>query len=51
MNTPAVKQKIGAMYEHHNPVKAYVSTYSVVFLVRRTLFVAVTFGLYWYPGA
>ena len=38
------------MYELHNAEKPYVGTYSVVFLVRRILFVAVTFVLFWHPG-
>ena len=38
------------MYEHHNALKPYVTTYSVVFLVRRSLFVIMTFSLYLMPA-
>ena len=46
----ATKQSIGALYEHFNANKPYVGTYSVVFLVRRSLFVLTSFALYRVPG-
>ena len=45
-----VQKKIGALYEHHNPDKALVGSYPIVFLVRRSLFVGLTFALYNFPG-
>ena len=45
-----VRKKIGALYEHHNPEQAFVGTYPIVFLVRRSLFVGLTFALYNFPG-
>lgn len=50
LSHPEVKQKIGSLYELHNSAKKYVSTYSIVFLVRRSFFVLVTFAMYNYPG-
>lgn len=47
---PEVKQKIGAMYELHDAKRDYVGTYSVVFLIRRSIFVMITFALHYYPG-
>ena len=45
-----VKQKIGAMYELHDATRDYVGTYSVVFLIRRSIFVMITYALHYYPG-
>ena len=45
-----VKKKIGALYDNFNPEKRWVTTYSIVFLTRRSFFVLVTYGLYHYPG-
>ena len=45
-----VKQKIGAMYELHDASRDYVGTYSVVFLIRRSIFVMISFALHYYPG-
>ena len=41
-----VMKKIGALYENFNAEKNKVGTYSIVFLVRRSLFVALTFALF-----
>ena len=45
-----VKDKIGAMYFALDPEKPYVGTYVIVYLFRRSLFVVVTFSLYYRPG-
>ncbi len=45
-----VKNKIGALYELHDAKRPLVATYSVVFLVRRSFFVMITFVMYNYPG-
>ena len=50
LKEPATRQSIGALYEHFNASKSYVGTYSVVFLVRRSLFVLTSFALYRLPG-
>lgn len=45
-----VKTKIGALYFGLDAKKPKVVSYSPVFMHRRTLFIAITFGLYGYPG-
>ena len=45
-----VKSKIGAMYQFLNPKKLKVISYPVVFLARRTLFIAITFLSYQHPS-
>lgn len=44
------KASIGALYEHHNATKPLVSTYPIVFLLRRALFVMTTFVSYKHPS-
>jgi hypothetical protein len=46
LNHTEVKNKIGAMYFALDAKRKYVGTYCVVFLVRRSFFIAVTFLLY-----
>ena len=50
LNEPGVKDKIGAMYFSFLPDKKYIGSYSVVFLLRRSFFVVITFGLYALPS-
>lgn len=50
LSKPEIKAKIGSLYELHNSEKQYVGTYSIVFLVRRSFFVMMTFALYHHPG-
>ena len=50
LSHPDAKQKIGSLYELHNSEKKHVATYPIVFLVRRSFFVMITFALYNYPG-
>ena len=44
-----VKEKIGSLYLGLNGTKSGVSTYSTVFLVRRSIFVTITFALFHLP--
>ena len=50
LNKVQVKTKIGSLYELHDAAKKYVGTYSLVFLMRRSFFVFVTFAMYRHPG-
>ena len=50
LDQPLVRQKIGALYDNFNPMKPKVGTYAIVFLIRRSLFVALTFCLFRNPG-
>ena len=50
LQEPEVKTKIGAMYFGLNEKKPRVSFYSIVFLLRRSAFIAVTFLLFARPG-
>ena len=38
------------MYDHFNPKKPYVGSYYLIFIVRRGVFVLITFVLYERPG-
>ena len=49
LNHPEVKDKIGALYFALDAKRKYVGTYSVIFLVRRSFFIAVTFLVYRMP--
>ena len=49
LNEPETKSSIGALYEHYNPLKPYVASYPIVFLLRRGVFVLITFALYKLP--
>ena len=44
-----VKEKIGSLYLGLNGSKSRVGTYSTVFLVRRSIFVTITFALFHLP--
>lgn len=50
LDHPSIEKKIGTMYLGVWKSKGWGLTYSVVFLVRRTLFVILTFALYDQPG-
>lgn len=45
-----IRQKIGTLYNGLNPKKANAATYSMTFLIRRSVFVAITFLLTDQPG-
>lgn len=45
-----IRSKIGTLYNGLKAKKPNVKTYSLVFLLRRSLFVALTFILFDYPG-
>lgn len=45
-----IKNKIGALYFSFIPDKPYMGSYSVIFMLRRSFFVLITFGLYSYPS-
>ena len=45
-----IRQKIGTLYVGLNPKKPNVMTYSLIFLIRRSVFVAITFLLANEPG-
>ena len=38
------------MYEFQDAKSTYVGTFSVIFLLRRSLFVMITFALFYLPG-
>ena len=44
-----VKEKIGSLYLGLNGNKSRVSSYSTVFLLRRSIFVSITFALFQFP--
>ena len=44
------QERIGAMYFALNPEKPFVGTYSVIFLLRRSFFVLITFTLWEHPN-
>ena len=52
LNVLSVKQRIGSMYLGIRVVKLsiYALAYSLMFLIRRSFFVALTFGLKRFPG-
>ena len=50
LHKPETKTKIGAMYFGLDDLKPRAGLYSIIFLLRRSLFVAVTFLLYSNPG-
>ena len=47
---PSIQKKIGSMYLGVWLSTGWGLSYSIVFLIRRSLFVALTFALYDYPG-
>ena len=49
LNKKDVKEKIGSLYAGLNGDKSRVGTYSTVFLLRRSIFVAMTFALFQFP--
>ena len=50
LHKPEIEKKIGTMYFGLNSEKPKVWTYVVVFLLRRSLFVLVTFSMYHLPS-
>lgn len=50
LHKPEIIEKIGTLYTGHNAKRASVMTYSFVFLLRRTLFVVITFALFSQPN-
>ena len=46
LDEPKVKAKIGTLYNGLDAKKVSVISYSIVFLARRSLFVAITFALF-----
>ena len=50
LSSANIKSKIGAMYFSLLPDRPYIGSYSVVFLMRRSLFVFAYFALYYYPS-
>ena len=46
LNKPEIKSKVGTLYNGLKAEKYYVMSYSVVFLIRRSLFVTITFTLF-----
>ena len=44
-----MKEKIGSLYPGLNGAKSGVGTYSTVFLLRRSIFVVITFALFQFP--
>ena len=46
---PSKRQKIGTLYMNMDTDKISALSYSIVFLVRRILFVTITFALVDYP--
>ena len=49
LNTDFTKKRIGSMYQTVQPITKYSLTYPVIFLFRRSVFVAMTFYLFDYP--
>ena len=50
LKEPEVKLKIGALYELHDANRKYVGTYPVIFLLRRSFFVTITFTMVEHPS-
>ena len=50
LGEPEVRQKFGTLYLGLNPKKPNVGTYPLTFLIRRSVFVAITFALATEPG-
>ena len=50
LDEPKVKAKIGTLYNGLDAKKDSVMSYSIVFLARRSLFIAITFALFEQPG-
>ena len=50
LSHPNIKNQIGALYELHDATRPLVGTYSVIFLLRRSFFVMITFLMYSYPS-
>ena len=45
-----IRDKIGTLYNGLKPRNTSVMLYSFIFLVRRSLFIAITFALFEHPG-
>ena len=50
LGKPSVKDRIGTLYLGLRPERDYVVSYSMVFILRRIIFVIITFALFNYPG-
>ena len=50
LNEPNIIRKFGTLYNGLNAKNQQVMSYSIVYLVRRSLFVAITFALFESPG-
>ena len=50
LDVPSVKARIGTLYLGLRADKPHITSYSIVFILRRVIFVVITFGLFEYPG-
>lgn len=50
LDSAEIKSKIGALYFSLLPTRSYIGSYSVVFLVRRSIFVIAYFALRYHPS-
>lgn len=50
LSRKAISEKIGTLYEGFNPRKPLIASYSFFFLLRRSIFVVLTFGLFKQPS-
>ena len=50
LDVPSVKARIGTLYLGLRADREYVISYSLVFILRRVVFVLITFALFDYPG-
>ena len=50
LGKPSVKARIGTLYLGLRPERDHVPSYSMVFILRRLIFVAITFALFNFPG-
>ena len=48
LNELETKEKFGSLYEFHDAKRPYVATYVVVYLMRRSTFVGVTFLMFYH---
>ena len=45
-----VKSRIGELYLGLKPIKPGIVNHASIFMLRRSLFIAITFALFFYPG-
>ena len=50
LGKPSVKDRIGTLYLGLRTDRDYVVSYSMVFILRRVVFMVITFTLFNYPG-